>query len=160
MKIVQLFLTTPLLMKTRLAVSNLPADNTVVTSIESFMEKETGGFDSRNLRAALDCSPLWGAAKVEDTYNLLGHTLRKALGVIARQLCVSPDPLIIWVETVGTLTGQNRELHKKRKFLLREFLAPETLLWPYIRLPKCPQVPSCSRGLMLRSRKLLSHLAC
>jgi transposase len=42
-------------------------------------------FGSRALRAALDSSPLWGAARVEDTYNLLGHALRKALGVIARQ---------------------------------------------------------------------------
>jgi transposase len=37
------------------------------------------------LRAALDSSPLWGAGQVEDTYNLLGHALRKAVGVIARQ---------------------------------------------------------------------------
>ncbi len=45
-----------------------------------------GGFSSRRLRAALDSSPLWGAGRVEDTYNLLlGHALRKALGVIARQ---------------------------------------------------------------------------
>ncbi len=42
-------------------------------------------FGSRQLRAALDSSPLWGAAKVEDTYNLLGHALKKALGVIACQ---------------------------------------------------------------------------
>jgi hypothetical protein len=46
---------------------------------------ERGGFAARNLRAALDSSPLWGAGRVEDTYNLLGHALRKALGVIARQ---------------------------------------------------------------------------
>src|SRR6266567_5196657 len=44
-----------------------------------------GAFGSRPLRAALDSSPLWGASRVEDTYNLLGHALRKALGVIARQ---------------------------------------------------------------------------
>jgi hypothetical protein len=43
-----------------------------------------GGFCDRYLRGALDASPLWGAAKVEDTYNLLGHALRKALDVIAR----------------------------------------------------------------------------
>ena len=45
----------------------------------------TKAFGSRNLRAALDSSPLWGAGRVEDTYNLVGHALRKALGVIARQ---------------------------------------------------------------------------
>lgn len=44
-----------------------------------------GGFGSRQLRAALDSSPLWGASRVEDTYNLLGHALRKAVGVLARQ---------------------------------------------------------------------------
>jgi len=33
---------------------------------------------------ALDSSPLWGAARIEDTYNLLGHALRKALEVIAQ----------------------------------------------------------------------------
>jgi transposase len=44
-----------------------------------------GGVGSRALRAALDSSPLWGAGRVEDTYNLLGHALRKALGVLARQ---------------------------------------------------------------------------
>ena len=44
-----------------------------------------GGFGSRALRAALDSSPIWGAGRVEDTYNLLGHALRKALGVVARQ---------------------------------------------------------------------------
>jgi len=47
--------------------------------------RETGAFGAGPLRAALDSSPLWGAGRVEDTYNLLGHALRKALGVIARQ---------------------------------------------------------------------------
>src|SRR5919201_90969 len=45
----------------------------------------SGAFGPRQLRAALDSSPLWGAGRVEDTYTLLGHALRKAVGVIARQ---------------------------------------------------------------------------
>ncbi len=45
----------------------------------------TKAFGPRALRAALDSSPLWGAGQVEDTLNLMGHALRKALGVIARQ---------------------------------------------------------------------------
>jgi Transposase domain (DUF772) len=44
-----------------------------------------GGFSPRALRAALDSSPLWGAGRVEDTVNLLGHALHKALDVIARR---------------------------------------------------------------------------
>jgi hypothetical protein len=47
--------------------------------------EQTKEFGSRPLRAALDSSPLWGAGRVEDTYNLLGHALEKALGAIARQ---------------------------------------------------------------------------
>ncbi len=43
----------------------------------------TKEFGARALRAALDSSPLWGAGRVEDTFNLVGHALRKALGVIA-----------------------------------------------------------------------------
>jgi Transposase DDE domain/Transposase domain (DUF772) len=49
------------------------------------LAQATGGFGAGPLRAALDSSPLWGASRVEDTYNLLGHALRKALGVIARK---------------------------------------------------------------------------
>lgn len=45
----------------------------------------SGAFSPRALRAALDSSPLWGAGRVEDTYNLLGHALHKALRVLARQ---------------------------------------------------------------------------
>lgn len=46
---------------------------------------QRGGFGPRQLRAALDSSPLWGAGRVEDTYNLLGHAMRKAVGVVAAQ---------------------------------------------------------------------------
>jgi hypothetical protein len=55
----------------------------IETTVE--LAQQTKGFGSRQLRAALDSSPLWGASKVEDTYNLLGHALKKAIGVIARQ---------------------------------------------------------------------------
>jgi transposase len=45
----------------------------------------TGRVAGGKLRAALDSSPLWGAGRVEDTINLLGHALRKVVGVLARQ---------------------------------------------------------------------------
>src|SRR6266487_3094713 len=47
--------------------------------------RETGAFGAGPRLTALDSSPLWGAGRVEDTYNLLGHALRKALSVIARK---------------------------------------------------------------------------
>ena len=46
---------------------------------------ETQAFGPRALRAALDSSPLWGAGRVEDTFNLMGHALKKALRLVAKQ---------------------------------------------------------------------------
>jgi hypothetical protein len=39
-------------------------------------------FGARALRAALDSSPLWGVGRVEDTYNLIGHALKKAMRMV------------------------------------------------------------------------------
>jgi transposase len=43
-----------------------------------------GALGPRQLRAALDRSPLGGAGRVEDPYHLWGPALRQALGVLAR----------------------------------------------------------------------------
>ena len=46
------------------------------------LARETGGFSAKYLRAAFDASPLWGAGRVEDTFNLIGraalHVVRSA----------------------------------------------------------------------------------
>lgn len=39
------------------------------------LAKQTGGFGYKKLRVALDSAPLWGAGRVEDTFNLIGHAL-------------------------------------------------------------------------------------
>lgn len=49
------------------------------------LAEQSGAFGSRALRAALDSSPLWGAGRVEDTYNLVGHALRKVMSVMAAE---------------------------------------------------------------------------
>ena len=59
-------------------------DKRLIGRVVALVQREKG-FGPRQLRAALDSSPLWGAGRVEDTYNLMGHALRKALSVIARQ---------------------------------------------------------------------------
>ena len=48
------------------------------------LAEKTGGFGARQLRAALDSTPLFGASRVEDPRTLLGHALRKAVGVATR----------------------------------------------------------------------------
>ncbi len=64
---------------------NYPSSDRKLIERTVELAEQTKGFGSKQLRAALDSSPLWGASKVEDTYNLLGHALKKAIGVIASQ---------------------------------------------------------------------------
>jgi len=53
------------------------------------LAEQTGGVGARQLRAVLDSPPLVGAGRVEDTLNLLGHALRKAVGLAAHALGTS-----------------------------------------------------------------------
>src|SRR2546427_172490 len=70
------------------------------------LAETTGGFGARQLRAVLDSTPLFGAGRVEDTLNLLGHALRKAVGLAAQELGTSPEAL---VEDAGlVLVGHSR----------------------------------------------------
>jgi IS5 family transposase len=53
------------------------------------LARETGGFSATHLRAAFDASPLWGAGRVEDTFNLIGraamHVVRTAADRLGRR---------------------------------------------------------------------------
>ena len=69
------------------------------------LAEKSGGFGARQLRAALDSSPLWGAARVEDTFNLLGHALLKAVDIAAKELGKTREALL---EGAGlTLVGRS-----------------------------------------------------
>jgi hypothetical protein len=54
------------------------------------LARETGGFSATYLRAAFDASPLWGAGRVEDTFNLIGraalHVVRTAAERLGRSV--------------------------------------------------------------------------
>jgi hypothetical protein len=77
--------------RTRLIAHNL--DKTLLERTVALAE-QTGGFGARQLRAALDSTPLFGAGRVEDTLNLLGHALRKAVGLAAKALDTSAEVLM------------------------------------------------------------------
>ena len=79
-------------------------DKTLLDRTVTLAEK-TGGFGARQLRAVLDSTPLFGAGRVEDTLNLLGHALRKAVGLAAHALETSAEAV---VESAGlTLVGHS-----------------------------------------------------
>ena len=86
----------------RLIVHNL--EKTLLDRTVALAE-QTGGFGARQLRAALDSTPLFGAGRVEDTFNLLGHGLLKAVGLAAKALGTSAEVLM---EDAGLeLVGQS-----------------------------------------------------
>jgi Transposase DDE domain len=58
------------------------------------LAEKTGGFGARQLRAVLDSTPLFGAGRVEDTLNLLGHALRKAVDLAAQALGTSAEAVV------------------------------------------------------------------
>jgi hypothetical protein len=69
------------------------------------MAEKFGGFSARQLRVALDSTPLFGAGRVEDTFNLLGHSLLKAVQLAARELGQSTEEVL---EEAGlVLVGQS-----------------------------------------------------
>jgi hypothetical protein len=55
------------------------------------LARETGDFGDKALRVALDSSPLWGAGRVEDTFNLLGHALEVIVDCAAHVLGVTAE---------------------------------------------------------------------
>ena len=58
------------------------------------LAEKFGDFGPRQLRAALDSSPLWGAGRVEDTLNLLHHALRKSVRLAAQELGESREQVV------------------------------------------------------------------
>ena len=75
----------------RLIAHNL--DKTLLERTVALAE-QTGGCGARQLRAVLDSTPLFGAGRVEDTLNLLGHALRKAVGLAAQELGTSAEAVV------------------------------------------------------------------
>lgn len=58
------------------------------------LAKQRGGFGWQALRAALDSSPLIGAGRVEDTWNLLGRALRTVATCAAKTLRMSREQVL------------------------------------------------------------------
>lgn len=49
------------------------------------LAEETRGFSHKRLRIMIDSSPLLGAGRVEDTFNLIGHAVAKLVAVAAAE---------------------------------------------------------------------------
>jgi hypothetical protein len=58
------------------------------------LAQQTGRFGWQAVRAALDSSPLIGAGRVEDTWNLIGRALRTVATCAAKTLKISRDDVL------------------------------------------------------------------
>lgn len=56
--------------------------------------RQTGGFSDRHLRVLIDSSPLLGAGRVEDTFNLLGRSIVDLLQCTAEISNSTPEEII------------------------------------------------------------------
>lgn len=58
------------------------------------LAKKQGGFGWQMLKAALDSSPLLGAGRVEDTWNLIGRAMRHLVDSVAEVLALPTETII------------------------------------------------------------------
>lgn len=75
----------------RLIANNLDKE---LLNITVKLAEQYGGFGARQLRATLDSSPLLGKSRVEDTFNLLGHALTKAVKIAAKEVNKSMEEIL------------------------------------------------------------------
>lgn len=69
------------------------------------LAKRTGGFGFKQLRVALDSAPLWGAGRVEDTFNLIAHALEVVVSCVA--FCLERTPEDVRTAAGLRLVGQS-----------------------------------------------------
>lgn len=58
------------------------------------LARETKGFSHKRLRAMIDSSPLVGAGRVEDTFNLIGRALRSLITVASQEAGQREEKLV------------------------------------------------------------------
>lgn len=93
------------------------------------LAKRTGVFGDKALRAAFDASPLFGAGRVEDTFNLIGHAVREVLETVSKRLDISVNeaaersgiPLVAQ-KSIKAALDINWDKHEEKKQALNTLL--------------------------------------
>lgn len=104
------------------------------------LARKTRGFSHTALRAALDASPLWGAGRVEDTFNLIGHAVREVLRTVAERLGVDEHaaaeqvgvPLVVGSSLKAAL-DINWDDPRQKKAALEQLLGQVRALEAFLR---------------------------
>lgn len=105
--------------------------------------KRTSGFGFKQLRVALDSAPLWGAGRVEDTFNLIGHALEivvtcaaKSAATSATEICRSAGLTLLGISSIKAALDidwdDKDEQHRALQRLLDEVVKLKTWLLEHL----------------------------
>jgi hypothetical protein len=104
------------------------------------LARETRGFSAKRLRALIDSSPLVGAGRVEDTFNLLGRAIARLAKVAATEAGRDPDELneelelsVVAASSVKAALDIDWRLPSARDEALREILTQFDRLSAWLR---------------------------
>lgn len=128
--------------------------------------RRTGAFGSKALRAALDSAPLWGAGRVEDTFNLIAHAMEVVARCAAEVLGIDQSAVIeqSGLELLGRSVKAKLDIdwsdEGQRHDALQRLLADVQRLraWVDQRLTDCTTVPSMKEALELLERVVKQDL--
>ena len=120
------------------------------------LAKSTRGFGWQALRAAFDSSPLVGAGRVEDTWNLIGRAMRhlvaavaKVLGQTVEQVCASAKVSVLRGSSIkGVLDIDWDDPEARTKGLARLVSEAESLrAWVHVQAGEKSQGPPLDAAL-------------
>lgn len=123
------------------------------------LAKSTGKFGWKALRVALDSSPLQGAGRVEDTWNLIGRAMARVVSVVATALDLDEEQIIsearlkvLTADSVKAALDIDWDDEGAELQALRELLAQVERLeaWVKKRLGKTAEAPVEQALAMLR----------
>ena len=93
------------------------------------LARDTGGFSAKHLRAAFDASPLWGAGRVEDTFNLIGRaalqvarSAAQCLGKPVKDVAIEAGIPVLNATSIKTGLDIDWDDPKARTIALRKLL--------------------------------------
>lgn len=131
------------------------------------LARSTGEFGHKQLRVALDSAPLWGAGRVEDTFNLIGHALEVVVECAAAVQGL--DAVAVRTAAGLELVGQSslkaaldidwddkQAQHEALQRLLAE--VDKLRQWVRVNLAEARHVPPLSQALALLSEVLEQDL--
>jgi IS5 family transposase len=122
------------------------------------LARETGGFSHKRLRAMIDSSPLVGAGRVEDTFNLIGRALSRLVDVSAREAGRSVDELaaelslsVVSAKSVKAALDADWRLPNARQDALQELLGQVNRVrhWLQSQVPPLDDRPDVAEALQL-----------